>query len=130
MIYTAIFLVALGLGAYLDHRYNISTITQTVEKEVIKRDVVTIVKEVVRPDGTKDTTTTTTDRSKENRTDSSTVVKAAPLYHISAIASIPLNASPTPIYGIQIERRFAGPFFLGVNAQTNLHIGLVVGMEF
>ena len=62
LILAVIGLVGYGIGRYAQPGK--VEVKETI-KEVIKKDVVTVVKEIVRPDGTKETETTTTDRSTE-----------------------------------------------------------------
>lgn len=132
-IYTALIAVALGLGVYIGKQAFSVTKTVEVEKAVVRNDIVTVVKEVVKPDGTKEIVSTTTDKSVERK--DSTVVKAVaapqPQWHISASASVqPSSGSYQPVYGLQVERSILGPFSIGVHADTNKQIGLVIGYEF
>jgi hypothetical protein len=135
-IYAIVAVVFLGIGAYLNHRLNprIETKTIETEREVIKRDVVTVIKEVVRPDGTKETTTETVDHTrerKESRAEATVIVNITPpKWHLSALAAVPISGPYAPVYGLQIEKRLAGPLFVGINAKTNREVGLVVGYEF
>lgn len=102
--------------------------TETV-KEVVRNDVRTIVKEVTRPDGTKETVTETTDKSvKKESSTSETIISAKPqwMFDIGARA----NSSREIFYDLQVQRRIAGPFFLGAKASTDKTIGVSIGMEF
>jgi ribosomal protein S25 len=128
--YLIVAFLAIGLGAYLDHKFNASTVVQTVEKEVIRKDIVTVVKVVERPDGTKESTSTTTDRTKEASSSTVKVVTLAPKYHISTGVASEISRDLKPVYMLQVERRFAGPVFVGVNVNSNKQVGLVLGMEF
>lgn len=132
-ICVALVVLALGLGIYVGKSQYSKTETVEVEKEVIKRDVVTVVKEVVRPDGTKETETTTIDKSKEKKDTLTSVATGTikPDWHISISASAASVAEiSSPAYGFQIERRILGPFSAGLRIQTDKQIGLVVGYEF
>lgn len=104
--------------------------TQIVEQEVIKRDVVTVVKEITRPDGTKETATVTTDKSKlNNSVVQQTSAKEPSKWLIGAGASYNF-AERANDYSIQVSRRIAGPFWLGVQGTTNGGAGVLLTMEF
>ena len=79
--------IVLALGGYAVGRYlqPPEVVTKEVEKikevEVVKRDVKTIIKEVVRPDGSKETVTTIDESTRENtrrQTDTAKEVTVAP----------------------------------------------------
>jgi hypothetical protein len=124
-------LAGLLTGLYIGKTYYSRTEVKEVEKEVVRTDVVTVVKTVERPDGTKETTATTTDKSVAKKDSSITSVTAVakPDWHISISSSRSLS-NVELIYGLQIERRILGPFSLGIRADTEKQIGLVIGMEF
>lgn len=121
----------LALGLYLGKTMFATVETKEVQKEVVRKDIVTVVKEVVRPDGTKETETISTDKSveKSDKTVVMSAVNAAPNWFISA--SLERNSLDGPsVYGVQVERRILGPFSLGVRVNTEKTVGLVIGMEF
>lgn len=101
-----------------------------VTKEVVRNDIRTIVKEVVRPDGTKEIITETTDKSVKKETSSSeTLIAAKPqwMFDIGARANI---SDREIFYDLQVQRRILGPFFLGAKASTDKTVGVSIGMEF
>jgi hypothetical protein len=122
-------LAALVLGLWLGKSQFPRTETKVVEKEVVKRDVVTVTKEVVRPDGTKETVTTSTDKSQSVADKSSSIKTEASQWHVSAAIKRESLVSQD-IYALTIERRVLGPVHVGVTVDTKQTIGLVVGMEF
>jgi hypothetical protein len=127
-IYTALIVAALGAGIYIGKSMFSKTVE--VEKEVVRTDVVTVVKTIERKDGTKETTSTTTDKSVAKKDSTSTVaVVPRSQYHVSVSGSRSLDDSNI-VYGLQIEKSFIGPLSLGVRVQTDKQIGLVVGYEF
>ena len=128
-IYTALIAIALGAGIYIGKSQFSKTVE--VEKEVTRTDVVTVVREVVKPDGTKETTSTTTDHSisKRDSTSTTSLAPRQPDWHVSVSYSKTFS-DPAPVYGLQVERRILGPFSLGVRADTEKTIGIVIGMEF
>ena len=108
----------------------VRTEQQTVEREFIKRDVVTVTKYEQRPDGSSTTTTVTTDKSKESATKSQTV-SAAPLPQWMIGATVQqYNAATAPTYGLTVQRRMLGPVWLGVAADTNKTVSASILLEF
>lgn len=133
-VYTAIIIAAFGLGTYLGKSYFSQTKLETREVEVerIKNNIVTVTREVVKPDGSKTIDTIVTDKSveKKDSTTTKTVVTASrPDWHISASASTDFKGL-APVYGVQVERNVFGPFSLGVRLDTQRTVGIVIGMEF
>lgn len=99
-----------------------------VEIEVIKRDVVTEVREIVKPDGSKEIVTIIKDKSQEKKESSKVVTIAKSEWHVSAAALTP-NTKDI-YYQVQIERRVLGNIHVGVLANTNSAYGISIGYEF
>lgn len=123
----AISLISLGVGWGIA-RHTTPVKTVTVEKELVTRDtdVVTVIKEVVRKDGTKETVTRIEDKSKET-TDKSVVSKVdnyKPQYKID------LFAGTDKEYMLSAQRRIFSNVFAGVWANTQGTVGVSIGMEF
>lgn len=117
-----------------------------------KQNVRIVTKYVERPDGTKETTReevtdthetentkTVLDKTRETEVKQEVVVKTetqiekveTPVlknWHLSASAG--LTTSGPVLYGAQLERRFIGPVFLGVRADTNPSVSVVAGFDF
>jgi uncharacterized protein (DUF58 family) len=124
------FIVALGLGLYVGKLYFAKSESIETEREVIKRDVVTVVKEITRPDGTKESTTTTTDHSKESKENTLKIVVADQRnWHVS-VSYLRGLSDPAPVYGLQVERKILGPVSVGLNVNSQKQIGVVIGFEF
>jgi len=133
--------IALTALAYAGGRYltEPTVITKNVEVikevEVIKRDVRTVIKEVVRPDGTKETDTVIEDRTRERtRTDSdrsneTIVTNEKPQWKVDLSTRTKIQ-DLIPVYGASVSRRIIGPVFVGVNGWTDSSFGLSVGLEF
>lgn len=123
-------LVLIGLLGYAIGRYvqPAKVVTQEKEVEVVKHDTVTQIKEVTRPDGTKEKDTTITDRSTEVAKKESKVVieNLKPQWMVSGTYGI----SAVPYYGAQVQRRIIGPVFAGVAANTRSEVFAVVSLEF
>lgn len=133
--------IVLALGGYAVGRYMQppKVVTKEVEKikevEVIKRDVKTVIKEVVRPDGSKETTTTIDESTRENnrrQTENQrevAVVPQKPQWKAGIAAKTSLT-NIIPVYGFHVERRVLGPFFVGVQGWGDQSAGLSLSMEF
>lgn len=125
-----------GIGRYLQPaQIEIKEIEVVKEIEVIKKDVVTVIKEVERPDGSKERHTTIEDRSRETtkkeseKETSTTIVNEKPQWRAQALLKLN-NVLTLPVYGAGIERRIVGPFSAGVWATTDRNIGVSASFEF
>lgn len=125
-------LVSAVIGAALTKYYypNIESKTVEIEKEVIKNNIVTIVKTITKPDGTTETISETTDKSTKKETSrKEAIVVARKDWMIGASASTKFS-NLEPIYGAQVQRRILGPFYLGATASTDKTVGVSLGFEF
>lgn len=137
----AVISIVLALGGYAVGRYlqPPEVVTKEVEKikevEVIKRDVKTIIKEVVRPDGSKETTTTIDESTRENtrrQTDNQKEVIVAaskPQWKAGLTAKASIS-NIVPVYGVQVERRVMGPFFVNAQGWSDGTAALGLSLEF
>lgn len=129
------------------------TETKVVEKEVIKKELVTVtdqikhrettITEKTNTDGSKEKTTkivedTTTDKksdakesdkTEKKETDTKEVTKESSKLNIAAMAGFDFG-SPTPVYGAQVTRTLIGPFFMGVWGLSNKTAGMSLGLSF
>lgn len=104
--------------------------TETV-KEVVRNDVRTIVKEVVRPDGSKEIVTEVIDKSTKKETSTSETMKAAQKQWLVGLgARAKVSERDTIIYELEAHRRILGPFYLGGKVGSDKSVGLSVSMEF
>jgi len=101
---------------------------EQVERIVEKRDLVTVTKEVTRPDGTKEKETTVTDKTKTEQKSETTVQNKLHDWRASGMVGIGVNAMP--MYGVSIERRIISNVFVGAWGLTNATVGVSVGLEF
>lgn len=122
-------LVGAGVGWYAKKP---TSEVREKEVEVIKKDIVTVVKEVTRPDGSKEIVTTTTDKSSENKvTDKKTTIlpnrdwKAGVGIHQSV-----KHPDLDRVYSVSVERRVFDKVWVGVQGQTDGMAGLSVSIEF
>lgn len=119
-------------GRYLAPPKEITKI-EVEEREVVRKDIQTIIKEVVRPDGTKETTTTTTDNSvekKDRKSETLVQKQAEKQWLISAGASRASFTQQDTLYQVMAQRRVLGPVFAGVSVSTDKQVGLVLTAEF
>jgi hypothetical protein len=108
--------------------------TQVVDHDVIKDRIITIVKEIDNPDGTKEKTTTTTDdrTSVDDKNTTTTDIKAPIPKQWLVSAGVGLDAKDNfnKIYQLNVNRRILGPIYVGIWGNTNQSAGLSVGFEF
>jgi hypothetical protein len=124
----------LALGFYVGTTYGPEQQkTEIQEREVIKRDIVTVVREVKRPDGTVERSEVTTDKSKERKQVESTVLvsvkPAVPLNRLGVTAHTD-NFRQADSYTLSYERRLAGPLWVGLNYNTKQVYGASLAWEF
>jgi hypothetical protein len=108
--------------------------TQIVDHVVTQDHVVTVVKEVDHPDGTKEITTTKDDTSVKHDTSVTNKddIKAKPLpnWMVSGGVGLTFDGTVDRVYKAEIQRRILGPVFIGAYGTTKSEVGLSVGFEF
>lgn len=130
-----------GLGKYTQPT-KVVTKTETVVKTVTvdHTNVVTVTKEVDKPDGTKEINTTTTDKSEvstntqsDEKTDK-TVTNSKAQWRVDGLYGTQLGSTTGlangPVYGVGVERRILGPVWAGVQGNSDKRVALTVGFEF
>ncbi len=122
-VYSLLFGLAIGAATvwYFYPRVEV----RTEIEETVRRDVVTRI--VERPDGGKETIII--DRSKEHST-SVTEISPPKLWLASVGASSGDNLSRDFKYSASVQRRVVGPFFAGLQADTEGSIGMLLTVEF
>lgn len=121
---------ALGGAAswYLFPKIETKTVTET--KEVIRNNIRTVTLTTERPDGTKETRTETVDNSIKKETSLHEKVEyKKSKWIVSAGAATELK-NLAPIYTLHVQKRIAGPVFVGIQGATDHLVGLTVGLEF
>jgi len=118
-----------ALASYATKRFYPDLKVEVVEKVVSKDKIVTVTKEVVRPDGTRETDTTKVeDRVKvEDKKLVVAEVKEAN-WHITLGSDFSLQGSQQ--FQLGIERRVLGPLFLGAYGRSDKSLGITLGFEF
>lgn len=130
--YVAIAVLLVGGLGYAFGRYlqppEIKQVTKEVE--VIKKDVHTVIKEIERPDGTKERVTIIEDKSSESskKTSQTEISNVKPQWKAQGLVGI--SARDPMFYGADVERRILGPVFVGLWANTNKEIGASFSIEF
>ncbi len=129
-IYTLV-VAALAVTATKRFYPTIDTKVTVQEKEVVRKDVQTFIKEVVRPDGTKETVTTIVDKSKESSTKKlEQIVSKKNDWFVAAGAEARLNDLNNPVYKIEANRRILGDIYVGGTVNTQGAVGVQVGFSF
>lgn len=129
-IYTLV-VAALAVTATKRFYPTIDTKVTVQEKEVIRKDVQTVIKEVVKPDGTKETVTTIVDKSKESSVKKSEeIVMKKNDWFVAAGAEARLNDLNNPVYKIEANRRILGDIYVGGTVNTQGAVGVQVGFSF
>lgn len=123
-------LIALLLGAAAGSQLFPKTKEVEVVKEVTKTDIVTVTKEVTRPDGTKESTTTTTDKSVEKKSAKATKTTAQSKWAVGLTAAKGLDTPQETLYTVNVDYRLVGPLFLKATVNTNKQLGVGVQFEF
>jgi len=129
----AVVIVGIFIGGY---QVGVSTKSSTsiveTEKEVKRNDITTVVKEIKKADGTIEIVTTTVDKTKET-IDKKLVAKVTEarknLYHV-AVASDHMIKGTQGLYSLTIERELISSFTLGIKADTDKNVGVVLGFNF
>lgn len=133
---TAILVLVMCVITAVVTRYyfpQVETKTEVVEKEVVRNDIKTVIKEVVRKDGSKETITEIIDKTKKQQESKKTEVKIAKKdWHVSVLYTRNISENQAG-YTLTVSRRQLGPFFLTGSAgrignDTNISAG--VGVEF
>ncbi len=112
------------LGGYIEQRVSGEGVSSSSEESKTKNNIVTVIKERVLKDGTKETDTIITDRSK--KTEEQTLTIAAPPKDWMLAATVNDERS----YGLSVQRRILGNIFLGAFADTNARFGASLGLQF
>lgn len=125
--------IGLMVGSYYMGAKTVQSKTESTEEDKVRTDVVTEVREVVRKDGSKETVTKITDKTKSDSKSKSTVTVAAKNYmlivnQVSAIRTRDRDAESA--YEIMIYRRFYSSIYLGLGFDTKQRYKLGVGLEF
>lgn len=105
---------------------------EVVKKEVQEKKVIV---EIIKPDGTKTTTTTVdtnTQVTKDKTTDESKVVTAqTSKLNVNAMAGLDItNPAKGFVFGAHISKQILGPISLGAFGMTNKVVGMTVGLSF
>lgn len=121
-------IVSFCIGGALSHLWLPRVEERVQEKVVTKNHIVTEIKEVVKPDGTKETDTTITDTSTKKEDSSRLIQRNAPQWQ--AYLGVRTSLELQPIYQFGAARRLFGPVLLGVSVSTDKTVGAFIVIEF
>jgi hypothetical protein len=142
--YKITLILIFGLTCYAFGRY-VQPAKQVIKTETLVKtvtvdhvDTVTVTKETVKPDGTKEVETTKTDKSvvtnnsDVNNKSSNTITNNKPQWRVRAdlIPQVAGGNTFGPLYGAGVERRILGPIWAGAFVNASRSAGLSVGLEF
>ncbi len=116
-----------ALAFYVGSTYGSKT--EVVEREVTKYQVVTQIKEVVKPDGTKVTDTIITDTGKTVKDSVITIAQPLPMNR-AAVTVHSTDLREPHSYTLTYERRLMGPVWIGASYNTKQVYGLTLAIEF
>lgn len=121
-----------GIGRYIQPPKEVTKV-EIQEREVVRKDIQVVTKEIIRPDGTKETVIVSNDRSveKKDKQIETVISKPAEKQWLVGVGVNPLAYYET--YSVQVDRRVLGQFFVGGQYIRNKsdNIGLInIKMEF
>lgn len=105
--------------------YKLAPVPQSETRTVTQDKVVTIIKEVTKPDGT----TTREETRTEDRQAEQSVTAAAPSKP-DWLVGVSYEPGVVPVYGITVQRRVIGNVYVGASASTSGNITANVGVTF
>ena len=126
-------IMSAGITRYYFPQMTVQTKTVEVQKNVVQDNIKTIVQTMKLPNGEVDTTSMTIDNTVHTETDTKTQqIQLSPQknWFVGAEATITRVNFANPAYGVYVNRRIVGPFYLGASATTKGEFGVSVGMEF
>jgi len=127
-------IMSAGVTRYYFPQVTVETKTVEAQKDVVQDNIKTITQTMKLPSGEIDTTTTTIDNTVHTDTDTkiSQQLQLTPQknWFIGADTSITGINFANPAYGVFVNRRIIGPFYLGGSVNTKGEFGVSVGMEF
>lgn len=152
VILSIVIVLASYAFGYFEAPYKIKTEIKTVEVEHKVTDTereadkhkTTTTTEVVKPDGTKETTTTSTedsvaktdtqvkDDTAKTSDSTSETIKSGKTLNISALAGAPISfsvGSLIPVYGAQVSTNLIGPITVGLWGLSDKTAGFSLGLN-
>lgn len=114
-----IFVLGIGLG------YKLAPVPQSETRTITQDKIVTVVREVKRPDGTvvRDET-----KTEDRKAEQSIVV--APPVKPDWLVGVSYGFGVVPTYGITVQRRIISNVYVGASASTVGDVTLNVGVTF
>ena len=108
---------------YTSYWYGSQKPAQIINTEIVRTDVVTQIKEVIKADGSKEIQTIIVDKSKENKKSVELVPQKSSDWVVGAYYRI-----NDPTYALMVSRRILGPFSASAfgDLRGNLYLGATI----
>lgn len=107
------------------------------ENETIDRNIIEIITEIVRPDGTKETrkekeTSTQTERKRDTVTlrESSKSVEVRPSFRVGGIYQPAIKGFQGDGFGLILEKRIVSELYVGVMGMSDKTVALTISLGF
>lgn len=121
--------IVIVAGAYYAGRVSVPQNKEEQTKTERQTDIVTVVKEITRPDGTKEKEITRTNKSN-TVSEVVTKIEAKQAQHKINLGTSYSIKDATRDYTLSYERRVIQNLWAGVIVSSNQNIGVTVGLEF
>mgnify|MGYP001274413830 CR=1 FL=1 len=125
------YILAIGLGllalGYGVGRHTAPEKLVEVEKEVKRVEYVDVVREVTRPDGTKEREVRREERREQAKENTTIIENNIPQYELTAMYGKTSDGSD--VLGVMVERRMFANIKAGVWANTEKQLGIGVSYE-
>lgn len=129
--------VGYGFGRYVQPAKVVTVVKEVKsDTQVIDKNIVTVVTETKKPDGSDTIVTKTEDKSIDNNTENdtfsstTTTTNQKTQWRVSALAGFHYDSLPVPNYGALVERRILGPIFVGVYGKSDKEAGIAISLDF
>lgn len=123
-------MLLLGFGGGYYYGFQKSPGTQTVETEQNKKNITTTVREIVKPDGSKEIVTFIVDKSKE-QSSKNTEITPPPKRVVTVSATMQMGLDLEPKYGVLLQKPFYNDKVeVGVGVNTRGELMGTIGWNF
>lgn len=119
--------VSMAVGAAVTRTYLPREVVKTETVEVTKEKIITVTHTEKKPDGTEVTDSTKTETRNTTESSNSTVTKAPELAQWMVSGGYGVVEQT---YSAGVQRRIAGPIWVGAEANTNKEVYIKLAVEF
>jgi len=117
-------------GGIIAIKYQKSVKPDITDQKVITKDqIVTVVHEVTKPDGSKITDTKKTEEFHQDENILIPIIPPQPLWRISGGVGYAFSVQ-SYAYSIQLDRRLIGPIWVGIRGNNLKEVDVMLGVEF